>query len=132
MGGPAEPNVTNWIQARANGYLGIKFDQIKRMPVEKATTIKPYNYIQPYVDDLAYVIDMAAIKDANISIGVDPLGGASVHYWQAIKDKYGINMTVTNEVVDPTFRFYDSRFRWADQDGPLFTLCDGEIDRPKG
>ena len=104
-GGPAEPNVTNWIQARANGYLGVKFDQIKQVPVEEATTIKPYNYIQAYVNDLANVIDMDAIKDSNISIGVDPLGGASVHYWQAIKDKYGINMTITNVVVDPTFSF---------------------------
>jgi len=104
-GGPADPNITNWVQAKANSYLGAQFGQIKRMPVDQATTIQPHNYMKAYVDDLCNVIDMDAIKRANISIGVDPMGGASVHYWKAIKEKYGINLTVTNEIVDPTFKF---------------------------
>jgi len=104
-GGPAEPDVTNWIQARANSYLGAPFSEIKRIPLEKATTFKPYNYVRAYVDDLKNVIDMEAIKESAITIGVDPLGGASVHYWKAIGKTYGINLTVTNEIVDPTFRF---------------------------
>ena len=107
-GGPAEPLITNWIQDKANEFLKNKMSGIKRIPFEKAvhsSTTKRHNYLKAYVADLANVIDMEAIRKSKIHIGVDPLGGAGVHYWKHIADMYGINLTIVNETVDPTFRF---------------------------
>lgn len=107
-GGPAEPQITNWIQDKANEFLKNKMSDVKRISYEKAVqapTTKRHNYLQSYVADLAHVIDMEAIRESNIHIGVDPLGGAGVHYWKPIADMYGINLTIVNETIDPTFRF---------------------------
>lgn len=107
-GGPAEPLITNWIQDKTNEFLKNKMSGIKRIPFEKAvhsSNTKRHNYLKAYVADLANVIDMEAIRKSKIHIGVDPLGGAGVHYWKPIADMYGINLTIVNETVDPTFRF---------------------------
>lgn len=107
-GGPAESTVTNWIQDKANEFLGSGVEKIQRIPFEKAeklSTTLYHNYIDAYVNDLSNVIDMKLIRDSKIRLGVDPMGGASVHYWQPIKDRYGLDLTITNETVDPTFQF---------------------------
>src|SRR5664280_2261204 len=107
-GGPADNNVTNWIEKKANEFLENGLLDIKRIPFEKAlraNTTHRYNYLDAYVSDLGNVIDMNIIRDAKISMGVDPLGGAGVHYWEPIAERYGLNLTVVNEAVDPTFRF---------------------------
>ncbi len=107
-GGPADTGVTSWIEAKANEFLKDGIQGVKRMPFEKAlraATTHRHDYLNAYVSDLGNVIDMDAIRGANIGMGVDPLGGAGVHYWAAIAECYGLNLTVVNEVVDPTFRF---------------------------
>jgi phosphoglucomutase len=107
-GGPADTTVTDWIQARANEFLESGLAGVKRVPFEKALrapTTHRHDYLNAYVADLANVIDMDAIRGAKISLGVDPLGGAGVHYWEPIAERYGLNLTVTNKEVDPTFRF---------------------------
>jgi len=107
-GGPAEPAVTRWIEARANELLEAGLRGVKRISHEKAlraSTTHRHDYVTAYVSDLANVIDMDAIRGAGITLGVDPLGGAGVHYWGPIAERYGLNLTSVNEVVDPTFRF---------------------------
>jgi phosphoglucomutase len=107
-GGPAERAVTDWIGAKANAFLENRLLGVKRIPVEKAfsaSTTHRHDYLNAYVCDLGSVIDMDAIRRAKISLGVDPLGGAGVHYWTPIADRYGLNLTVVNDAVDPTFRF---------------------------
>jgi phosphoglucomutase len=107
-GGPAERAVTDWIEAKANTFLERGLRGVKRIPVEKALrapTTHRHDYLNAYVSDLGNVIDMDAIRGAKISLGVDPLGGAGVHYWAPIAERYGLNLTVVNEAVDPTFRF---------------------------
>jgi len=117
-GGPADNKVTGWIEARANAFLESSLHGVNRMPFEKAlhaVTTHRHDYLNAYVNDLGGVLDMDAIHGANISMGVDPLGGAGVHYWGAIAERYGLNLTVVNEAVDPTFRFmtadWDGRIR---------------------
>jgi phosphoglucomutase len=107
-GGPAENAVTDWIETKANELLGKDLQGLKRISVEKALrapTTHRHDYLNTYISDLANVIDMDAIRSAKISIGVDPLGGAGVHYWARIAERYESDLTVINEVVDPTFRF---------------------------
>jgi len=107
-GGPAERAVTGWIEARANEFLESGLRGVKRIPVEKAlraSTTHRHDYLGSYVSDLGSVIDMDTIRGTKISLGVDPLGGAGVHYWGRIAERYGLNLTVVNEAVDPTFRF---------------------------
>ncbi|MEO5956633.1 MAG: phosphoglucomutase (alpha-D-glucose-1,6-bisphosphate-dependent) [Nitrospiraceae bacterium] len=107
-GGPAESHVTGWIEARANEFLDTGLSTVKRMSFEKAlraSTTHRHGYLNAYITDLAHVIDMDTIRGANISMGVDPLGGAGVHYWESIAERYRLNLTVVNEAVDPTFRF---------------------------
>jgi phosphoglucomutase len=107
-GGPAEPAITTWIQTKANEFLENDLMGVKRVPLEKALrahTTHRHDYRSAYVGDLANVIDMDAIRSARISIGVDPLGGAGVHYWPAIAERYKLDLTVVSDVVDPTFRF---------------------------
>jgi phosphoglucomutase len=117
-GGPADTAATGWIEARANEFLGQGLRDIKRISFEKAlraATTHRHDYLNAYVSDLENVIDMAAIRDAKIRMGVDPLGGAGVHYWAPIAERYGLDLTVVSEEVDPTFRFmsvdWDGRIR---------------------
>lgn len=107
-GGPAEQNITNWIEKKANEFLENNLSGVKRISYEKAlhaSTTHRHSYLEAYVSDLINVIDMETIRRSKISLGIDPLGGAGVHYWRAIADRYGLNLTVVNENVDPTFRF---------------------------
>lgn len=107
-GGPAESTVTSWIEAKANEFLENSLQGLKRVPYEKAlraSRTHRHDYLNAYVTDLANVIDMDTIRDAKISLGVDPLGGAGVHYWGRIAERYGLNLAVVNETIDPTFRF---------------------------
>ncbi len=117
-GGPAEPFVTGWIEAKANELLATDLKEIKRMPFEqavKAPTVRTYDYIRNYVDDLRNVVDMNVIRSAGIKLGADPLGGAGVQYWGAIAERYNIDLTVVSDEVDPTFSFmsvdWDGRIR---------------------
>ncbi|MEJ2107395.1 MAG: phosphoglucomutase (alpha-D-glucose-1,6-bisphosphate-dependent) [Acidiferrobacteraceae bacterium] len=107
-GGPADTDVTAWIEGRANALLESDLKGVKRIPfarAKRATTTHHHDYLTRYVSDLDSVLDMSAIRGADIHLGVDPLGGAGVHYWGRIADRYGLNLTVVNETVDPTFRF---------------------------
>lgn len=117
-GGPAEPAITNWIESKANDYIGKGLIGIKKIPYEKAvnaSTTHRFNYLENYIKDLGNVIDMQVIRDSQIKIGVDPLGGAGVNYWKPIAEYYGLNMTVVSERIDPTFSFmtvdWDGRIR---------------------
>ena len=117
-GGPADLDVTGWIEATANEFLKNDLQGIKRIIFEKAlrvATTHRHDYLNAYVNDLDKVIDTDAIRGAQIRMGVDPLGGAGVHYWTAIAERYGLNLTVVNEEIDPTFRFmsvdWDGRIR---------------------
>lgn len=117
-GGPAEEQITSWIETTANSFLTDALNGLKRMPREKAVsaaTTHKHDYMTAYVHDLENVIDMEAIRNSGISVGVDPLGGAGVHYWAFIAQHYGLNLKVVNDVVDPTFRFmtldWDGRIR---------------------
>lgn len=107
-GGPAESTVTTWIEAKANELLEHALSGLKRISFEKAlhaSTTHRHDYLNAYIADLMNVLDMDAIRGANIKMGVDPLGGAGVHYWGPIAERYGLNLTVVNDAVDPTFRF---------------------------
>ncbi|MGA9918226.1 MAG: phosphoglucomutase (alpha-D-glucose-1,6-bisphosphate-dependent) [Paraburkholderia sp.] len=117
-GGPADEIVTGWIEAVANGLLESKLDGVLRLCLSKAlraTTTHRHDFLNAYVGDLASVIDMDVVRGAPILLGVDPLGGAGVHYWGPIADRYGLNLRVINDDVDPTFRFmsvdWDGRIR---------------------
>jgi phosphoglucomutase len=107
-GGPAEEIITGWIETKANEFLESRLKGVKRLPLQKAlgaSTTHRYDYLNAYIDELAHVVDMEAIRQAKISLGVDPLGGAGVHYWGPIAERYRLNLTVINQAVDPTFRF---------------------------
>ena len=107
-GGPAEHAVTAEIEAKANAFLANHLRGVKRLPFEsalRAPTTHRHDYLNAYVADLDRVIDMDAIRGAKIGIGVDPLGGAGVHYWGPIAERYGLSLTVVNQAVDPTFSF---------------------------
>jgi phosphoglucomutase len=116
-GGPADTDATGAIQARANALLEAGLAGVNRIPIERAlraNTTHRHDYIAAYVGDLDAVIDMAAIRDSGLKIGVDPLGGAGVHYWPRIAEHYGINLEVVDDTVDPTFGFMT-----ADWDGQI-------------
>jgi phosphoglucomutase len=107
-GGPASSQVTSWIETKANDFLRGALQGVKRMQFAEALragTTHRYDFLHTYVDDLETVIDMAAIRDAKITLGVDPLGGAGIDYWPLIAERYGLDLTVVNTSVDPTFRF---------------------------
>ena len=107
-GGPADAAVTSWIEAEANQLLQNNLEDIVRIAYEKArkaTTTQEYDYMTPYVKDLANVLDLEAIKQSKIHLCVDPLGGAGVHYWKRIADQYQIDLHLVCDEVDPTFRF---------------------------
>jgi phosphoglucomutase len=107
-GGPAETAATAWIEAKANEFIRDELAGVKRLPFERAlraSTTHRYDFIDRYVRDLGNVIDMEAISGSTISLGVDPLGGASVRYWERIGEHYGLNLSVVNKEVDSTFWF---------------------------
>lgn len=107
-GGPADTEITGWVQQRANALLENGLRGVKRMPLaqaRKAATTHPHDFLNHYVADLANVIDFEAIRGAGIRMGVDPLGGAGVHYWAPIADRYQLALTVISETVDPQFAF---------------------------
>lgn len=107
-GGPAEGSVTSWIESRANDILRSKLQDVRQVTLSKALsapTTKRYDFLEAYVADLDQVIDLKLLKESGIRMGVDPLGGAGVRYWQRIADQYDINLTVVDDSVDHTFRF---------------------------
>jgi phosphoglucomutase len=107
-GGPADTHVTQWIERQANAFIADDLRGVARVSFEharSASTVHPYQYLDSYVRDLPSVVDLQAIRESKVRIGVDPLGGASVAYWDAIGDRYGLNLEVVNHVIDPTFRF---------------------------
>lgn len=117
-GGPADTDITSWIETEANRLLTDGLVGVKKIPLaraRKAATTHSHDYLNTYVADLGKVVDMDAIRSGSIRMGVDPLGGAGVHYWSAIAAHYNLNLTVVNETVDPTFRFmsvdWDGRIR---------------------
>jgi phosphoglucomutase len=120
-GGPAETEVTRWVQDRANDLLRGGNRAVKRISFSgaiKAATTHQENFISPYVDDLRHVIDMDVIQSAGLSLGVDPLGGAAAPYWAQIKETYGLKITVVNPKIDPTFSFMT-----LDHDGKIRMDC---------
>lgn len=120
-GGPADTQVTKWIEERANALLADKLQGVKRLPyaqARNAPTTHLHDYIQAYVGDLGQVIDMEVIKSAKLTLGIDPLGGSGVAYWQPIAERYGLHIDNVNPVVDPTFRFMP-----LDWDGKIRMDC---------
>ena len=108
QGGPADSHVTSWIESRANDFLRGGLEGVKRVLLEKALqapTTHKHDFLSDYVNDLESVVDMAAVRDAKIRLAVDPLGGAGIDYWPRIAERYGFDLTIVNESVDPTFRF---------------------------
>jgi phosphoglucomutase len=120
-GGPADTNVTTWIEQTANTILERNLYDVRRLPYErarKAPSVHRHDYIGSYVADLMNVVDMEAIRLSGVKIGIDPLGGACVHYWQPIIERYGIAATVVSDAIDPTFRFMT-----VDWDGKIRMDC---------
>jgi phosphoglucomutase len=120
-GGPADTDITTAIERAANGLLEGGLSGVKRIPYDRArksSCVHRYDYIGPYVADLADVIDMEAIRAAGVTIGIDPLGGAGVHYWRPIIERYRLAATIVNDAVDPTFRFMT-----VDWDGKIRMDC---------
>jgi phosphoglucomutase len=117
-GGPAETDVTDWIEAKANALLESGLQDVRRVPFDqarRASTTREHDFLNTYVGDLSNVIDLDAIRDSGIRIGVDPLGGAGVHYWPRIAEQYKLNLTIVSDEVDSTFAFmsldWDGRIR---------------------
>src|SRR5512136_2087699 len=107
-GGPADTHVTQWIERQANALIADGLRGVARVPFERArsaSTVHRHPYLDSYVRDLPSVVDLEAIRESKGRIGVDPLGGASLAYWDAIGDLYGLNLEVVNHAIDPTFRF---------------------------
>jgi len=126
-GGPADTDVTKWIEAKANELLAARLSGVKRISYEqalKASTTHRHDYVNTYVTDLKNVIDMDTLRNANLRLGVDPLGGAGVRYWSAIGEHYGLNLEVVNTTVDPTLGR-------ANPHGPVLQLCHAGPDRPE-
>jgi phosphoglucomutase len=120
-GGPADTDVTGWVQDRANALLRAGNKEVQRVPYEtarKAGTTRLYDYVLPYVRDLGSVVDMEAIRAAGVKIGGDPLGGAAAGYWSPVRDLYHLDLTVVNPTIDPTFRFMT-----VDHDGKIRMDC---------
>ncbi len=120
-GGPADTQITKWIEDRANALLAVNLQGVTRLPIEQArqsSTTHRHDYIDTYVRDLNNVVDMDAIKSAKLKLGIDPLGGSGVAYWQPIVERYGLNLEIVNPAVDPTFRFMP-----LDWDGKIRMDC---------
>ena len=120
-GGPADTQVTKWIEERANALLAAKLQGVKRLPIEQArqaSTTHLHDYMSAYVSDLGMIIDMDVIKSAKLKLGIDPLGGSGVAYWAPIAERYGLSIDNVNPSVDPTFRFMP-----LDWDGKIRMDC---------
>ena len=120
-GGPADTDVTGWIENRANELLKANNDGVKRMlpsAAANAPTTREHDFVMPYVNDLKNVVDMDAIRAAGLKLGVDPLGGASQPYWEPINAVYGLDIAVVNNAIDPTFSFMT-----VDHDGKIRMDC---------
>jgi len=120
-GGPADTNVTGWIERVANELLAKNLAGVLRLPFErarKAACIHEHDYITPYVADLTNVVDLDAVRGSGVRIGIDPLGGAAVQYWAPIIERHGLHATVVNDAIDPTFRFMT-----VDWDGQIRMDC---------
>jgi len=133
-GGPADTDATGWIARRANELLAAGLEGVRRVPFARArAAAQPYDFVGTYVDDLPNVLDLAAVRDAGVRIGADPLGGASVDYWAAIAERHRLDLTVVNPAVDPTFRFMT-----VDHDGKIRMDCSspyamaGLVERGRG
>jgi phosphoglucomutase len=120
-GGPAGTEVTSWIEAEANRLLDAAPDRVRRLPFEqaaRAASVHRHHYVSRYVEDLVAVIDLEAIRNAGLRLGVDPLGGSSLAYWTAIAGRYELDLTIVNRTIDPTFRFVP-----LDADGKIRMDC---------
>jgi phosphoglucomutase len=120
-GGPADTDATSWIERRANELLRANNKGVNRTPIaaaRRAPTTREYDYVATYVDSLPAVLDLDAIRDARVKIGVDPLGGASLGYWEPIRARFGLDITVVNKSLDPTFSFMR-----VDHDGKIRMDC---------
>ena len=120
-GGPAGPEITDVVQARANAILASGLKEVRRLPVARALKLdstRSYDFVTPYVNDLKNVVDLGAVAEEKLHIGVDPLGGAAASYWEVIAGVYGLDLTVVNPVVDPTFSFMT-----LDHDGKIRMDC---------
>jgi len=120
-GGPADTEVTSWVQDRANSLLRGDNNEIKRLSYESArrsSTVHEEDFLVPYARDLGNVVDLKAVRTAGIRIGIDPLGGSAVHYWAPIAEIHGLDITVVNQAVDPTFGFMP-----VDHDGKIRMDC---------
>jgi phosphoglucomutase len=121
QGGPADTQITKWIEDRANALLAADLHRVKRLPIEqarRASTTHRHDYIEVYVSDLKNVVDMDVIESAKLKLGIDPLGGSGVAYWQPIVERYGLNIEIVNPTIDPTFRFMP-----LDWDGKIRMDC---------
>jgi phosphoglucomutase len=120
-GGPADTHVTAWIQEKANALLVSGVEQVKRIPferAERAPTTHRHEYLDAYVADLDGTVNLELVRNAKLKLGVDPLGGAGVHYWSRIAERYGFSLDVVSDMVDPTFRFMT-----VDWDGKIRMDC---------
>ena len=120
-GGPADSVVTKWIEDRANALMKVDLHGVARLPyarARRAATTKPHDYLGTYIGDLAQIIDMDVIQSARLKLGIDPLGGSGVAYWQPMAAQYGLNIEMVNPAVDPTFRFMP-----LDWDGKIRMDC---------
>jgi phosphoglucomutase len=120
-GGPADTGVTRSIQEEANRLLEVKLADVRRVTYDEAASgehVRRHDYVRAYVDDLGAVLDLDAVRSAGVRVGVDPLGGASAPYWGAIAERYGLDLTVVNDEIDPTFRFVP-----LDHDGKIRMDC---------
>jgi phosphoglucomutase len=128
-GGPADTDATSWIAARANALIEGGLREVKRIPftqARKAGTTHEFDFLQRYVGDLDDVLDLEIIRAKGVRMGVDPLGGAGVHYWSAIGERYGLNLTVVSETV------HVARLGRPRAHGPIVLVCDAAADRPEG
>jgi phosphoglucomutase len=120
-GGPADTNITSWMEKRANELLGADNAAVRRVSLERARAlahIERHDFIGPYVADLRHVVDLDVIRGAKLRLGVDPLGGSNIDYWEPIAERYGLTLDVVNKSVDPTFRFMR-----VDHDGKIRMDC---------
>src|ERR1700722_15044984 len=120
-GGPADTDVTHWVQDRANSLLRAKNADVKRLPFDRAmqsATTHQEDFVMPYVEDLHNVIDMEAIRSAGLKLAVDPLGGAALPYWDPINSIYGLDIVIVNPIIDSTFSFMT-----VDHDGKIRMDC---------
>src|SRR5918992_6410243 len=117
-GGPAGTDVTSWIEREANGLLDAALEGVRRIPFDQAVeapTVQSHDYVSSYVDDLPAVVDLDAIRESGLRLGVDPLGGSSIDFWGTVAERHGLDLTIVNDALDPTFGFvpvdWDGRTR---------------------